>query len=330
MFPIDGPGATVDNKFTEGDPIGGVPATVVTAKFMNDVQAELLSIMAASIPPQAPSTSLQNQVLAAIQLLIAAAVAPIAKLPRGYFSGFTLTNNVGAPNTTVDVGPGSARDSTDTVDITLTSTLSGILQSSGAWAAGNNQNKLDTGAKAINSDYHKFVIQHPTQADDILYSLSPTAPTMPSGYSGFRRVGHISTDSSGNIRAFKDRGDGYFDLVTPIVQIVASAATPGTSPLTLVGVGGAPALVKLQVACGGDGVSTKIIPTDVTNSANTSLPTTWTGGILMQAGGGSAFEAASGELEVRSDTSKQVTLRTYAAAGTIDFQVLLMGWRVLR
>lgn len=67
MFPINGPGATADNKFTEGDPIAGVPATVVTANFMNDVQAELLNILAAAgvTPAQATPT----QVLAALQTL---------------------------------------------------------------------------------------------------------------------------------------------------------------------------------------------------------------------------------------------------------------------
>lgn len=67
MFPINGPGATVDNKFTEGDLIAGVPATVVTANFMNDVQAELLNILTAAgiTPAQATPT----QVLAAMQVL---------------------------------------------------------------------------------------------------------------------------------------------------------------------------------------------------------------------------------------------------------------------
>lgn len=67
MFPINGPGATVDNKFTEGDPIAGVPATVVTADFMNDVQAELLNILAAA--GITPAAATPTQVLAAMQVL---------------------------------------------------------------------------------------------------------------------------------------------------------------------------------------------------------------------------------------------------------------------
>ena len=67
MFPINGPGATVDNKFTEGDPIAGVPATVVTANFMNDVQAELLNMLTAA--GVAPAQATPTQVLAALQIL---------------------------------------------------------------------------------------------------------------------------------------------------------------------------------------------------------------------------------------------------------------------
>lgn len=41
MFRIDGPGATQDNKFTEGDPATGTRATVVSDEWLNAVQEEL-------------------------------------------------------------------------------------------------------------------------------------------------------------------------------------------------------------------------------------------------------------------------------------------------
>lgn len=45
MFRIDSPGATVDNRFTEGDPSLSVPATVVSADFMNHVQEEIIKLI---------------------------------------------------------------------------------------------------------------------------------------------------------------------------------------------------------------------------------------------------------------------------------------------
>lgn len=45
MHRIDGPSATVDNKFTEGSPTGGVPATVVDADWLNDIQENIVTVI---------------------------------------------------------------------------------------------------------------------------------------------------------------------------------------------------------------------------------------------------------------------------------------------
>ncbi len=45
MFKIDSEGATVDNKFTEGDPALSVPATVVSDEWLNSVQAEIIKVI---------------------------------------------------------------------------------------------------------------------------------------------------------------------------------------------------------------------------------------------------------------------------------------------
>ena len=47
MHRIDGAGATPDNRFTEGSPQAGVPATVVTADWLNSVQEELVAVIGA-------------------------------------------------------------------------------------------------------------------------------------------------------------------------------------------------------------------------------------------------------------------------------------------
>jgi hypothetical protein len=45
MFRIDSEGATVDNRFTEGDPQLGVPATVVSSEWLNSVQEEIAKVV---------------------------------------------------------------------------------------------------------------------------------------------------------------------------------------------------------------------------------------------------------------------------------------------
>lgn len=78
MHRIDGPGATVDNRFTDGDPVGGVQATMVTDDWANDVQEELMSVLgAASI---APVKGTQDQVLKAIRTVSAGVVGAARNL----------------------------------------------------------------------------------------------------------------------------------------------------------------------------------------------------------------------------------------------------------
>lgn len=47
MFKIDSPGATGANLFTEGNPSLNIPATEVSADWLNDVQGELVTIIEA-------------------------------------------------------------------------------------------------------------------------------------------------------------------------------------------------------------------------------------------------------------------------------------------
>jgi hypothetical protein len=64
MHRIDGPGATVDNKFTDGDPVGGVPATLVTDDWLNDIQENLMAVLAAA--GVAPVKGNSGQLLASL------------------------------------------------------------------------------------------------------------------------------------------------------------------------------------------------------------------------------------------------------------------------
>ncbi|MHA3052540.1 hypothetical protein [Acinetobacter sp. ANC 4640] len=60
-------------------------------------------------------------------------------------------------------------------------------------------NGLDTGTLALSTWYYVHVIYNPTtQTQAALFSLSATAPTLPSGYTFFARVGVVRTDSTAN------------------------------------------------------------------------------------------------------------------------------------
>ena len=72
MYKINGSGATADGHFTEGDPVGGIQATVVTDKFLNDVQDEILNVItdASVSPPITPAPNTPNQLILAIKRIV--------------------------------------------------------------------------------------------------------------------------------------------------------------------------------------------------------------------------------------------------------------------
>jgi hypothetical protein len=67
MHRMDVPSATAGHQFTEGSPTAGVPATQVSASWMNDVQEELMSVLATA--GIAPVKGTQDQLLKAMRSL---------------------------------------------------------------------------------------------------------------------------------------------------------------------------------------------------------------------------------------------------------------------
>lgn len=70
MHRIDGPGATVDNRFTEGDPTQGIPATTVTGAWLNSVQEEIAGVIEGAGDTLDKNDN--GQLIAAIEAIIAA------------------------------------------------------------------------------------------------------------------------------------------------------------------------------------------------------------------------------------------------------------------
>lgn len=105
------------------------------------------------------------------------------------------------------IAAGAWRAADGAVDIRLDATLQKSLQSSGGWAAGNNQNGLFTGARAPSSWYHVFVIRRDSDgAVDVGFDTSIAAANRPSGWTAYRRVWSLLTDASGNLRTFFQAG----------------------------------------------------------------------------------------------------------------------------
>lgn len=92
MHRIDSSTATPDNRFTEGDPTIPVPATTVTAAWLNALQEEAIAVLAAA--GIAPDKANNAQMLAAILKLIADSTPSIATSQKngiGRPDGITIT-----------------------------------------------------------------------------------------------------------------------------------------------------------------------------------------------------------------------------------------------
>lgn len=108
-----------------------------------------------------------------------------------YIAGLTYANGdgVGGGDATNDItiAAGAGRDSTNAKNIVLASAITKQLDA--AWAVGTAAGGLDTGAIG-NSDYYIWLIMRSdTGVVDALFSLSSTAPTMPTSYDYKRIIG---------------------------------------------------------------------------------------------------------------------------------------------
>jgi hypothetical protein len=154
-----------------------------------------------------------------------------AILFRSYLAGLTISMT-GSGQGVFTVAPGVAADSTNVAMMALNASMQ---KSTLAWSAGNGGGGMDTGTCVLNTWYHVHLIRNPsTLAVDVLFSLSATAPTLPSGYTQFRRIGSLATDGSVKWFYYHQNGDEIlYDVPIASISNVATAAlTPALFSLS--------------------------------------------------------------------------------------------------
>lgn len=91
MHRIDVPSATADNKFTDGSPSGGIPATSVPAVWLNDLQENIMAVLAAAGIAGTKGDS--QDLLDAINAIVNGSLAPFTPVEQGGGAGM-LGNKV--------------------------------------------------------------------------------------------------------------------------------------------------------------------------------------------------------------------------------------------
>jgi hypothetical protein len=233
---------------------------------------------------------------------------------RGLLHGLTLSK--AGSSTTFTVAPGQASDSTFVDMITLTSAMN---KTSGGFAPGGGNGALDTGTIATTTWYHVYVIKNQTTgAVDVLVSLSATTPTMPSGFSLFRRIGSMRFDGTGNWRGFVQLGD-HFLWTTPNIDYSSAAANAASRQnLTLTVPTGIQVYAEfVLIVTAGASQNVYATSLDQADTAATS------------AGGGyqstttAANDRGGGPVVTRTDTLARIGLRS---SGTCSYTIITQGW----
>ena len=195
-------------------------------------------------------------------LRTAQAIAALgANLPPRYWQGYQHTNSVGSPNTQIDIAAGSARDSTDAIDIINSS---GILN-----LATSGANGLDAGSLANSTWYYTFAIAKDDGSSAFLASTSPTAPTLPATYTKFRRIGSFKTNGSAQVLPFIHVNDTWYWATT--IRDKSAAADVGTTltalALSVPRVYGVTALISVTGWNAGGAVAINVVPGFLTDTA---------------------------------------------------------------
>lgn len=230
-------------------------------------------------------------------------------LPTKYWSGGQHSNDVGTPNTKVDIAAGSWRDSTDAFNIVGTSKIIDFTIV--------GANGLDAGTIAASTRYYTFAIAKSDGTYATLASISPTAPTLPTGYTYFRRIGMVKTDGSAHILPFTHVNNGwYYSAAQRDVSSVSFLANTVTTRLlpSVPTVQGVTAIFSPTIIpASGTSILADVFPAFLPDTANTGWRLDFEG-----------MTATQFAMRIPVDSSGQIKYR----AGTVNHTVTIdvAGW----
>lgn len=238
--------------------------------------------------------------------------------PPRFVSGFQVIYNT---ITTIDLGSGYCRDSTNSLDIVL---LTGQTKNLNAtWVAGTGNGGLQQGLTfSSGTFYYLFAIYRAdTAVTDYLISDSSIAPTLPTNYTNFCRIGAILTElASAQVRPFiQDISTNTWWFVTADHSQVSTAisATPSLLSLRVPPIQGIQAIINIQAfsttvpygACVRPGFSPCVSTTQDGMAVFTALANGFSGALLY----------------MPVNSSRQISVVGSGAAGIFDAWVL--GWQ---
>lgn len=232
--------------------------------------------------------------------------------PARYIQGLTPVSAAADTDHDVRILPGGARDADDTVDIVLPLAMTKRIDAT--WASGNDNGGLFSGTVTANTTYHMFLIVKDSDGTvDAGFDTSLTAANIPVGYTAYRRVFSLRTDSSANIRGFSavQFGGGYrLSYNAPISEV--DTATPGTTRV-IAALDGAPGglevVANLAVSIRGEAFFADFVETSTTDA----VPADGSSTLSTDTEGG----RSQAQVHLATDSSRQIAYR--ATASTVTY-----------
>lgn len=246
-----------------------------------------------------------------------------ATLPANYITGLTLSNDTDSDHD-IAIATGSARDSSNTYTMDLTSILT--KQIDATWAAGDDAGGLFSGTVAVDTWYHVFLIRKDSDGSiDAGFDTSVTAANIPTGYTAYKWIGAVLTDGSANILPFTQSAQ-YPNRVSWVTRVQDLSDTTMATSQTNVTLS-VPPDIELLALC------SLYMQAGITASAyfynngdsGTGEPTNSTDAVVSAGG-----NYASVNFERVTNTSSQISYKGSTASAISNFRINTLGWEVDR
>ena len=242
-------------------------------------------------------------------------------LVRSYLSGLTLST--AGSSTTMTASAGVAMDSTNAFLMQLTSAYN---KTTSAWAVGSGNGGLDTGSISNSTWYHWFLIRRPdTNVIEVLCSLSATAPTLPTNYTQYRRIGSGRTNGSGQWTKFVQDGDSFqWDVAVLDVDVTTPTTSAVTRTLSV------PTGVRVRAnfnygaydLINANQIGAYFSDLSITDTA----PSTTAAPLITSQSSASNNTAGYNNISVWTNTSAQIRSRMTVSSATSVLKMATLGW----
>ena len=211
---------------------------------------------------------------------------PILNNPFLYINGCLISSDATTPNTILDVASGICRDQSNTYDLNIgnfngqqnpSSTANTVTKIN---AATKGLNGIDTGTLGASKVYYVYVVADPVTGNPTGAMISLAAPSagplIPFGYSVYRHIGFVTTDSSSHfLLGYWTNGNGgtrwfFYDAPISVGTTSTEAAYTAIDLTKFVPlVNNLPVILNASIIGGSAGDTLKLQPGNATGDAVT-------------------------------------------------------------